>query len=154
LPELPSAELGGADVAYHITYQQVRPWARAIKERTALRDKRGVMPPWFIEKNIGIQHYKNDPSLSDLEIAKIAKWADSGAPEGNPADMPPPRPLIDGTKWNLGEPDLVVSTEEILEPSVCIGAYPLERSWYQSAIVVRLQVLPQGLYPYSTVCEA
>jgi hypothetical protein len=96
-----------------ITYQQVRPWARAIKERTALRDKRGVMPPWFIEKNIGIQHYKNDPSLSDLEIAKIAKWADSGAPEGNPADMPPPRPLIDGTKWNLGEPDLVVSTEEI-----------------------------------------
>jgi hypothetical protein len=71
------------------------------------------MPPWFIEKNIGIQHYKNDPSLSDLEIAKIAKWADSGAPEGNPADMPPPVPLIDGTKWNLGEPDLVVSTPEI-----------------------------------------
>jgi hypothetical protein len=96
-----------------ITYKDVRPWARSIKERTALRDKRGVMPPWFIEKNIGIQHYKNDPSLNDLEIAKIAKWADSGAPEGNPADMPPPVPLIDGTKWNLGEPDLVVSTEEI-----------------------------------------
>jgi len=96
-----------------ITYKEVRPWARAIKERTALRDKRGAMPPWFIEKNVGIQHYKNDPSLSDLEIAKVAKWADSGAPEGNPADMPPPVPLIDGTKWNLGEPDLVVSTEEI-----------------------------------------
>jgi hypothetical protein len=96
-----------------ITYKEVRPWARAIKERTALRDKRGAMPPWFIEKNVGIQHYKNDPSLSDLEIAKVAKWADSGAPEGNPADMPPPVPLVDGTKWNLGEPDLVVSTEEI-----------------------------------------
>ena len=96
-----------------INYKEVRPWARSIKERTALRDKRGVMPPWFIEKNIGIQHYKNDPSLSDLEIAKIAKWADSGAPEGNPADLPPPIPLIDGTKWNLGEPDLVVSTPEI-----------------------------------------
>src|SRR5215471_8259798 len=96
-----------------LTYKDVRPWARAIKERTALRDKRGVMPPWFIEKNIGIQHYKNDPSLSDLEIAKIAKWADNGAPEGNPADLPPPIPLIDGTKWNLGEPDLVVSTPEI-----------------------------------------
>lgn len=96
-----------------ITYQEVRPWARAIKERTALRDRRGVMPPWFIEKNIGIQHFKNDPSLSDLEIAKIAKWADSGAPEGNPADLPPPKPLVDGTKWNLGEPDLVVSTEVI-----------------------------------------
>ena len=79
-----------------ITYQEVRPWARAIKERTALRDRRGVMPPWFIEKNIGIQHFKNDPSLSDLEIAQIAKWADSGAPEGNPADLPPPtlRPAL------------------------------------------------------------
>ena len=71
-----------------ITYQEVRPWARAIKERTLLRDKRGAMPPWYIEKNIGIQHYKNDPSLSDLEMAKIAKWADNGAPEGNPADLP------------------------------------------------------------------
>ena len=96
-----------------ITYKEVRPWAHAIKERTALRDRRGVMPPWFIEKNVGIQHYKNDPSLSDLEIAKIARWADGGAPEGNPADLPPPIPLQDGTKWNLGEPDLVVSTEEI-----------------------------------------
>ncbi len=96
-----------------LTYKEVRPWARAIKERTALRDKRGAMPPWFIEKNVGIQHYKNDPSLSDLEIAKVAKWADSGAPEGNPADLPPPIPLQDGTKWTLGQPDLVVSTEEI-----------------------------------------
>jgi hypothetical protein len=96
-----------------LNYKEVRPWARAIKERTALRDKRGAMPPWFIEKNIGIQHYRNDPSLSDLEIAKIAKWADGGAPEGNPADLPPPVKLNDGTKWNLGEPDLVVSTEEI-----------------------------------------
>lgn len=96
-----------------LTYKEVRPWARAIKERTALRDKRGAMPPWFIEKNVGIQHYKNDPSLSDLEIAKVAKWADSGAPEGNPADLPAPVALNDGTKWTLGEPDLVVSTEEI-----------------------------------------
>ena len=49
------------------------------------------MPPWDVEKNVGIQKYKNDPSLSDLELAKIAKWADSGASEGNPADLPPAR---------------------------------------------------------------
>src|SRR5580692_8503334 len=85
-----------------MTYKDARPWARSIKERTALRDKRGVMPPWFVEKNIGIQHYKNDNSLSDMEIAKIAKWADSGSPEGNPADAPPPRPLADNTRWTLG----------------------------------------------------
>ncbi|MBZ5601173.1 MAG: heme-binding domain-containing protein [Acidobacteriia bacterium] len=96
-----------------ISYKEVRPWARAIKERTALRDRRGAMPPWYVEKNIGIQHYKNDPSLSDLEIAKIAKWADSGAKEGDTKDLPPPVPLVDGTKWQLGEPDLVVSTPEI-----------------------------------------
>ncbi len=96
-----------------LTYKEVRPWARAIKERTALRDKRGVMPPWYIEKNIGIQHYKNDNSLSDLQIAKIAKWADNGAPEGNPADLPPAIELNDGSRWTLGEPDLIVSTPEI-----------------------------------------
>ena len=73
------------------TYEEVRPWARAIKQRTGIGPHAGVMPPWYMEKNIGIQSFKNDPSLSDEEIAKIAKWADSGAPRGNPADMPPPR---------------------------------------------------------------
>ena len=57
-----------------LTYEDARPWARSMKQRTGLRDKAGVMPPWYIEKNIGIQHYKNDPSLSDEEVAKIAKW--------------------------------------------------------------------------------
>src|SRR5215470_7202454 len=55
-----------------ITYDDVRPWARSIKSRTGLRDKPEAMPPWFIEKNIGIQRYKDDMSLSDAEIAKIA----------------------------------------------------------------------------------
>src|SRR5438046_1235530 len=72
------------------TYEEVRPWARAIKQRTSIGPHAGVMPPWYMEKNIGIQSFKNDPSPSDEEIAKIAKWADSGAPMGNPADMPPP----------------------------------------------------------------
>ncbi len=91
-----------------ITYQDARPWAKAIKLRTLLRDKPGVMPPWYVEKNIGIQHYKNDNSLSDLDIAKISKWADSGAPQGNPADLPPARPIGDNHRWTAGEPDLIV----------------------------------------------
>src|SRR5207245_5750749 len=62
-----------------VTYEDVRPWAKAIKTRTALRSQRGAMPPFFVEKNIGIQKFKHDPSLSDDEIARIAKWADSGA---------------------------------------------------------------------------
>ena len=93
-----------------ISYEEVRPWARAIKYRTGLRDKPGVMPPWYIEKNIGIQRFKDDWSLSDAEIATIARWADNRAPQGDPADMPPPPPFIDVDDWEIGEPDLVVSS--------------------------------------------
>src|SRR6266480_5551590 len=81
------------------TYEEVRPWARAIKQRTGIGPHAGVMPPWYMEKNIGIQKFKDDPSLSDLEIAKIAKWADSGAPRGNPADMPAAK-SYDDTRWH------------------------------------------------------
>src|SRR4051812_2204447 len=51
-----------------VTYEDVRPWARAIKQRTSIGPKAGVMPPWYVEKNIGIQQFHNDPSLSDEEI--------------------------------------------------------------------------------------
>ena len=72
------------------------------------------MPPWYIEKNIGIQQYKNDPSLSDDEIAKIAKWADSGAPRGNPADMPPPLEFADGRRaGRSARRTSIVKTQEI-----------------------------------------
>ena len=47
-----------------ITYEEVRPWARAMKYRTGLRSKPEAMPPWYMEKNIGIQKYKDDISLS------------------------------------------------------------------------------------------
>jgi len=96
------------------TYEEVRPWARAIKQRTGLGPKAGVMPPWYVEKNIGIQKFKNDPSLSAEEIAMVARWADSGAPRGNPADMPPARVWNDSSKWSIGTPDLVVRTTDIL----------------------------------------
>ena len=93
-----------------ITYEDVRPWARAIKYRTGLRDQPGVMPPWYIEKNVGIQRFKDDLSLSDDEIRTIAMWADNGAPQGDPADMPTPPPFIDVDEWQIGEPDLIVSS--------------------------------------------
>ena len=95
-----------------LTYAQARPWARAMKMRTGLGPKAGVMPPWFVEENIGIQHYKNDPSLSDDEIAKIAAWADNGAPEGNPADLPPPLDWSTAA-WSIGEPDLITVLPDI-----------------------------------------
>ena len=93
------------------TFEEVRPYARAIKNRTALRDRMGVMPPWMLEKNIGIQGFKNDRSLSDDEIQLIADWADSGAPRGNPADLPPPLDWASGDEWTIGEPDLIVKSK-------------------------------------------
>ena len=96
-----------------VTYEDVRPWARAIKQRTSIGPKAGVMPPWYVEKNIGIQQFHNDPSLSDDEIATIAKWADSGAPRGNPADMPPPKVYADRKSWAIGTPDLVIKMKEL-----------------------------------------
>jgi len=87
-----------------LSYSDARPWAQAIKTRVSKRE----MPPWFLDRTIGIQKYKNDPSLSDDEIATIVKWVDSGAPQGNPADMPPQPSAEQVTTWRIGTPDLVV----------------------------------------------
>jgi hypothetical protein len=96
-----------------MTYEEVRPWARSIKLRTGLRDKPDAMPPWYIEKDIGIQQFQDDMSLTDEEIAKIAAWADSGAPRGNPADEPKPLSFANEGEWRLGKPDLIVTTREL-----------------------------------------
>lgn len=87
-----------------VTYQDVRPWARAVRNKVVNRE----MPPWHIDKNIGIQKFKNDISLTDAEIATVAAWVDNGAPRGNPADMPPPVEFAPTDAWSIGEPDLVV----------------------------------------------
>jgi mono/diheme cytochrome c family protein len=95
-----------------ITYAEVRPWARAIRQRTALGRARGAMPPWFIEKNIGIQQFKDDISLSDEELARIARWVDSGAPPGDTAAMPPVT-LAEMGKWQIGKPDLLLTSPTV-----------------------------------------
>jgi mono/diheme cytochrome c family protein len=97
-----------------LTYEEVRPWASAIKRRTTARQ----MPPWFIERNIGIQKFKDDPSLSDEEIRRIAHWVDSGAPRGNPADLPPARQFAAAGAWTIGTPDLVMASPVITVKAV------------------------------------
>ena len=96
-----------------LTYEQARPWARAMKYRTDRVGKPDVMPPWYIEKDIGIQEYKGDFSLSREEIDKIATWADNGAPRGNPADLPPAIEYTDTSSWQIGAPDLVLTSPEV-----------------------------------------
>ena len=104
-----------------VTYEEVRPWARALKWRTARRE----MPPWYIEKNVGIQHFTDDPSLSDDEIETIARWADAGAPRGSPADLPPPVQFTDASVWAIGgEPDLVVKGPVVTVAAFGADQYP------------------------------
>jgi hypothetical protein len=92
------------------TYEEVKPFAFLIKGRVQSR----TMPPWHIDKAVGIREFKNDRSLSDAEINTIVKWVDSGTPLGNPKDMPPPVEWPDPTTWQLskqfGTPDLIVKS--------------------------------------------
>jgi len=89
-----------------VSYDEVRPWARSIKQRVVNRE----MPPWHLDKTVGVRHYKNDRSLNDDEIVTVARWVDNGAPQGNPADMPKPIAFRPEGDWFIGEPDLKVTT--------------------------------------------
>jgi hypothetical protein len=101
-----------------ITYEDARPWARSIKQRVVTRQ----MPPWHIDMSVGVHEFKNDMSLSDAQIDTIARWVDAGAPEGDPKDMPPPKPLVTDNEWQgvrdgYGPPDLVIRSSEYTMPA-------------------------------------
>jgi hypothetical protein len=101
-----------------ITFQDVRPWARSIKERVATRQ----MPPWHIDKSVGVQKFKNDMSLNDDQIDTIVRWVDGGALQGDPKDLPTPKPLVTDNEWKavrdgFGPPDLVVKSSEYTMPA-------------------------------------
>jgi hypothetical protein len=91
------------------TFEQARPWARAIKARVETRQ----MPPWNIDKTVGIQEFKNDRSLTDEELATILKWVEAGAPKGDASDMPPAKVWPRDQGWLYAdrfgsEPDLII----------------------------------------------
>jgi hypothetical protein len=86
------------------SYEQTKRFAGAIRVTTQAR----TMPPWFAERGIG--KFSNDPSLSDGEIALLARWAEAGAPVGNVTDAPAVRKWAE--RWTIAEPDLAVSMPE------------------------------------------
>ena len=99
------------------TYEEVRPWAKSIKQRVATRN----MPPWHIDKTVGIQHFSNDRSLNEDQIATIVKWVDAGAPKGDMKDMPAPLQWGDDEGWKLakefGQPGLVLKSDDYTMPA-------------------------------------
>ena len=126
-----------------LTYEETRPWARAIRERVVARQ----MPPWHIDRSIG--EYVSDPSLSDNEIATIVAWVEAGAPRGNPADAPPPLALADLSEWTYGEPDLIVQMEKGFEiPAEGADFYPSEvvdPGLTEDRYVKWVQIIPEAL---------
>lgn len=86
------------------TYQEARPWAKAMKQAVLTKK----MPPWFADAQYG--HFRNDRSLPQKDIDTLVSWVDAGAPEGDPKDLPQPLAFVDG--WNIGQPDMVLEMPE------------------------------------------
>jgi hypothetical protein len=90
-----------------LTYQQARPWAKAMKAAVLKKQ----MPPWPADPHYG--KFSNDRSLTSEEIAMLAAWVDAGAPEGDTADAPKPRTWVEG--WNISKPDVVLEMPQAFE---------------------------------------
>lgn len=95
---------GGAGPMSLTTYEESRPWAKAIREKVASRQ----MPPFQATGVIG--RYQDDPRLTDAEVETIKAWVDAGAPKGDPKQMP--APVKWNTGWSFGEPDLILKVKK------------------------------------------
>ena len=91
-----------------LTYDDAKKYARRIRTKVAAR----LMPPWHIDRSVGIQEFQNDRSLSDEQIETIVRWVDDGTPLGDPKDLPAPVEFPDPNRWQLadrfGAPDLII----------------------------------------------
>jgi mono/diheme cytochrome c family protein len=93
-----------------LSYEETRPWARAIKQRVVKRE----MPPWSADAPHGV--FKNDPRLSQQDIDTIVAWVDAGSPRGEDRDLPAAPRFEDG--WTIGKPDAVFTmTEDFKVPA-------------------------------------
>ncbi len=92
-----------------VEYEQVRRFAPIVRARVENRE----MPPWHLDRTIGIQAYKNDLSLTDEQIETIVHWVEAGMPRGDAANLPPPIEFPKGDAWQVEEalgrpPDVVI----------------------------------------------
>jgi hypothetical protein len=84
-----------------MSYDETRPWAKAIKAAVATKK----MPPWFADSHFG--KFSNDRSLAQADIDILTNWADSGSVAGNPKDAPRAVAFVEG--WRINKPDLVLT---------------------------------------------
>jgi hypothetical protein len=108
-----------------VGYNEIRPWIRSIKLKVQQRD----MPPWYVDRSVGIQKFANDRSLSDREIDLIARWVDAGAPQGDLKDAPKAKAWPSDDAWQFADyfgrpPDLIVKS-----PDYTMAAVSQDRWW-------------------------
>ncbi|HXW93761.1 MAG TPA: thiol-disulfide isomerase [Terriglobales bacterium] len=87
-----------------VSYQETQRWAARIRDVVGTK----AMPPWFADPCCG--HFSDDPSLTAEEVSTLSAWADTGAPEGDPRNAPPPPHWTEG--WNIPQPDAVVKMQQ------------------------------------------
>jgi hypothetical protein len=141
-----------------LSYKEVRPWARSIREVVTERQ----MPPWHADPHFS--EFANDRRLSQKEIDTIAAWVDGGSREGDPKDLPPAPKFPD--VGSIDKPDVVLSmTEEFSVPADGVVPYKYfavptnftEDKYVQSAEIMRgtpsvvhhviISVLEPGMVP-------
>jgi hypothetical protein len=84
-----------------LSYDEARPYAKSIAAKVVA----GTMPPWHAAGPAGT--FLNDRRLSDAEKTTLVRWSESGAPKGDPKDLPPVPTFAAG--WEIGKPDVVLS---------------------------------------------
>mgnify|MGYP003345508021 CR=1 FL=1 len=108
-----------------VNFADTRPWIRSIKARVEQR----TMPPWGIDPSVGVQKFKNDRSLNEDQVATILKWIDTGAPQGDPKDMPAAKVWPEDQGWNFAplfgqkEPDLIIKSDPFTMPALSQDAW-------------------------------
>ena len=130
-----------------LTYSDVRPWARSIKNAVIGK----TMPPWFADPNFG--HFTNERRLSQADIDTISKWADGGAPEGDAKDAPKPIQWPEDG-WQI-KPDYIVKGPSYDVPAKGV----VEWTWYvvpggftKDTWVTSIEVLPSQMAVTHHVC--
>jgi hypothetical protein len=121
-----------------LTYKDARPWAQSIKRQVVQKS----MPPWNAHPAHG--EFQNPRVLSQKEIDTIAAWADGGAKEGNPADMPPLPQFAEG--WQIGVPDLVLAMKEPVKVpatgTIPYASYPADFVFPEDTWIQAIEIRP------------
>lgn len=119
------------------TYADAFAHASAMAFMTSHR----LMPPWHVDR--ACAPYKDDPSLTEQEIAAFTLWKDAGAPEGDRAALPLPRTF--SNDWQVGPPDLALPMPEAYTPPFqghdiyrcfVLPTHEAETRWVSSAEVL------------------